>query len=120
MHMKKINYAIALCLLLAASFSSCEMKDEILGKHDGGANAGQLELELSSLYETPLISRADDGMTDNGEINGNFDRTELDVNSYTLIVTDADTQEEVKRGLISDLKNSKGDLKAKICSVAGS
>lgn len=110
MHMKKINYAIALCLLLAAGFSSCEMKDEILGKHDGGANAGQLELELSSLYETPLISRADDGMTDNGEINGNFDRTELDVNSYTLIVTDADTQEEVKRGLISDLKNSKGKV----------
>lgn len=47
--MKKYKSLIWL-LGLIISLSSCEMRDELLGKGEAGENAGTLELGLSSVY----------------------------------------------------------------------
>ena len=55
--MKKYKSLIWL-LDLIVSLSSCEMRDELLGKGGAGENAGTLELDLTSIYNGVTISRA--------------------------------------------------------------
>lgn len=96
---------------LMIGFSSCEMRDEILGKGETGADEGVLELDLSSMYNGVKISRADDdNVVDNGEQAGNFDEKDINVDNYTLVVTDTKTQKEMAKGLVSELKGQDGKI----------
>lgn len=109
--MKQSKYIIIGCLSLMLGFSSCEMKDEILGSGETSAEMGTLEVALSSVYNNGeiVVGRADENaFTDNGEIQGSFDPAELNTDNYTLIVTNTTTQEEVKKGLVSELKGEDG------------
>lgn len=90
-------------------FSSCEMRDELLGKGEAGENAGTLELDLASIYNGVTMSRADE-VVDGGTTTGNFDAEDVNVDNYTLIVTNTETQEEVARGKVSELKNESGKV----------
>ena len=90
-------------------FSSCEMRDELLGKGEVGENAGTLELDLASIYNGVTMSRANEAV-DNGTTTGNFDEEDINVDNYTLVVTNTETQEEVARGKVSELKNESGKV----------
>lgn len=85
------------------------MRDELWGKGEVGPNDGVLELDLSSLYNGVKISRATDAV-DNGTTTGNFNEEDINIDNYTLVVTKTDTQEEVEKGLVSDLKNEEGKV----------
>lgn len=85
------------------------MRDELLGKGGAGENAGTLELDLASIYNGVTMSRADE-VVDGGTTTGNFDAEDVNVDNYTLIVTNAETQEEVARGKVSELKNESGKV----------
>lgn len=106
--MKKYKSLIWL-LGLMIGFSSCEMRDELWGKGESGENAGTLELDLASIYNGVTMSRADE-VVDGGTTTGNFDAEDVNVDNYTLIVTNAETQEEVARGKVSELKNESGKV----------
>ena len=106
--MKKYKSLIWL-LGLMIGFSSCEMRDELWGKGEAGENAGTLELDLASIYNGVTMSRADE-IVDGGTTTGNFDAEDVNVDNYTLIVTNAETQEEVARGKVSELKNESGKV----------
>lgn len=106
--MKKYKSLIWL-LGLMIGFSSCEMRDELWGKGESGENAGTLELDLASIYNGVTMSRADE-VVDGGTTTGNFDAEGVNVDNYTLIVTNAETQEEVARGKVSELKNESGKV----------
>lgn len=101
------NVLWLLCLI--AGLSSCEMRDELFGRFDTEENAGALELDLSSMYNGVEISRAD-GTTDNGEVEGDFNEEDVNIDNYTLIVTNTDTEEEVTKGLVSEFKNESGKV----------
>lgn len=90
-------------------FSSCEMRDELLGKGEAGENAGTLELGLSSVYNGVTVSRASTTV-DGGTTTGNFDEKDINVDNYTLVVTNTETQEEVAKGKVSELKNESGKV----------
>lgn len=90
-------------------FSSCEMRDELLGKGEAGKNAGTLELGLSSVYNGVTVSRASTTV-DGGTTTGNFDEEDINVDNYTLVVTNTETQEEVAKGKVSELKNESGKV----------
>lgn len=96
-------------LAFVVGFSSCEMRDEIMGRNEIGKDAGALELGLSSIYNGVAMGRAD-AAVDNGTASGNFDKEDVDVNQYTLIVTNTETQEEVAKGVVADLKNQEGKI----------
>lgn len=106
--MKKYKSLIWL-LGLIVSLSSCEMRDELLGKGGAGENAGTLELDLASIYNGVTISRAGETV-DGGTTTGSFNEEDVNVDNYTLIVTNAETQEEVARGKVSELKNESGKV----------
>lgn len=106
--MKRYKSLIGL-LSLVIGLSSCEMRDELWGKGEVGPNDGVLELDLSSLYNGVKISRATDAV-DNGTTTGNFNEEDINIDNYTLVVTKTDTQEEVEKGLVSDLKNEEGKV----------
>lgn len=106
--MKRYKSLIGL-LSLIIGLSSCEMRDELWGKGEVGPNDGVLELDLSSLYNGVKISRATD-VVDNGTTTGNFNEEDINIDNYTLVVTKTDTQEEVEKGLVSDLKNEEGKV----------
>ena len=106
--MKKYKSLIWL-LGLMIGFSSCEMRDELWGKGESGENAGTLELDLASIYNGVTMSRADE-VVDGGTTTGNFDAEDVNVDNYTLIVTNAETQEEVARGKVSEVKNESGKV----------
>lgn len=106
--MKKYKSLIWL-LGLIVGLSSCEMRDELWGKGESGENAGTLELDLASIYNGVTMSRADE-VVDGGTTTGNFDAEDVNVDNYTLIVTNAETQEEVARGKVSELKNESGKV----------
>lgn len=106
--MKKYKSLIWL-LGLIISLSSCEMRDELLGKGEAGENAGTLELGLSSVYNGVTVSRASTTV-DGGTTTGNFDEEDINVDNYTLVVTNTETQEEVARGKVSELKNESGKV----------
>lgn len=94
---------------LMLGFSSCEMRDEILGKNELGENAGTLELSLSSVYNGVEMSRATE-IVDGGTTTGNFNEEDVNVDGYTLVVTNTETQEEVEKALVSELKNEEGKV----------
>lgn len=106
--MKKYNILIGL-LAFMIGFSSCEMRDEIMGGNEIGKDAGALELDLSSIYNGVTMSRAD-ATVDNGTASGNFKEEDVDINKYTLVVTNSDTQEEVAKAVVADLKNQEGKI----------
>lgn len=106
--MKKYKSLIWL-LGLMIGFSSCEMRDELWGKGESGENAGTLELDLASIYNGVTMSRADE-VVDGGTTTGNFDAEDVNVDNYTLIVTNTETQEEVAKGKVSELKNESGKV----------
>lgn len=106
--MKKYKSLIWL-LGLMIGFSSCEMRDELLGKGEVGENAGTLELGLSSVYNGVTVSRASTTV-DGGTTTGNFDEKDINVDNYTLVVTNTETQEEVAKGKVSELKNESGKV----------
>lgn len=96
-------------LALVIGFSSCEMRDEILGKGEMGENDGMLELDLSSVYNGVEISRAD-AAVDNGTTTGDFAAEDVNTDNYTLVVTNTSTKEEVAKGKVSELKNQEGKV----------
>lgn len=106
--MKKYKSLIWL-LGLMIGLSSCEMRDELLGKGEVGENAGTLELDLASIYNGVTMSRANEAV-DNGTTTGNFDEEDINVDNYTLVVTNTETQEEVAKGKVSELKNESGKV----------
>lgn len=106
--MKKYKSLIWL-LGLMIGFSSCEMRDELLGKGEAGENAGTLELDLASIYNGVTMSRADE-VVDGGTTTGSFNAEDVNVDNYTLIVRNTDTQEEVAKGKVSELKNESGKI----------
>lgn len=106
--MKKYKSLIWL-LGLMIGFSSCEMRDELWGKGEAGENAGTLELDLASIYNGVTLSRANETV-DGGTTTGSFNEEDVNVDNYTLIVTNAETQEEVARGKVSELKNESGKV----------
>ena len=107
MKQNKNKYVIFLCLSLLLGFSSCEMKDELLGHEEQTEQLGSLEVELFSIYNNVIMSRAEEDVTaeDDGTTTGDFDAVDKDVNQYTLVVANTETQEVVKKGQVSDLKN---------------
>lgn len=106
--MKKYKSLIWL-LGLVIGFSSCEMRDELLGKGEVGENAGTLELDLASIYNGVTVSRANEAV-DNGTTTGSFDEEDINVDNYTLVVTNTETQVEVAKGKVSELKNESGKV----------
>lgn len=106
--MKKYKSLIGL-LALVIGLSSCEMRDEILGKGQVGPNDGVLELDLSSVYNGVKISRAD-AVVDNGATTGHFDEEDVNIDTYTLVVTNTSTQEEVTNSTVGKLKNEEGKI----------
>lgn len=106
--MKKYKSLIWL-LGLIVSLSSCEMRDELLGKGGAGENAGTLELDLASIYNGVTISRAGETV-DGGTTTGSFNEEDVNVDNYTLVVTNTETQEEVAKGKVSELKNESGKV----------
>ena len=48
--MKQSKYIIIGCLSLMLGFSSCEMKDELLGDKETATQMGTLEVDLASVY----------------------------------------------------------------------
>ena len=106
--MKKYKSLIWL-LGLIVGLSSCEMRDELLGKGGAGENAGTLELDLASIYNGVTLSRANETV-DGGTTTGSFNEEEVNVDNYTLIVTNTETQEEAARGKVSELKNENGKV----------
>lgn len=106
--MKKYKSLIWL-LGLIVGLSSCEMRDELLGKGGVGENAGTLELDLASIYNGVTLSRANETV-DGGTTTGSFNEEDVNVDNYTLIVTNTETQEEAARGKVSELKNENGKV----------
>lgn len=110
--MKQSKYIIIGCLSLMLGFSSCEMKDELLGDKETATQMGTLEVDLASVYNNGeiVIGRAGNTATDNGETEGSFSEEDTNVDNYTLIITNTDTQTEVEKGLVKDLKGEDGKL----------
>lgn len=106
--MKKYKSLIGF-LALVIGLSSCELRDEILGKGEMGENDGMLELDLSSVYNGVEISRAD-AVVDNGTTTGDFADEDVNTDNYTLVVTNVSTKEEVAKGKVSELKNQEGKV----------
>ena len=106
--MKKYKSLIWL-LGLIVGLSSCEMRDELLGKGGAGENAGTLELDLASIYNGVTLSRANETV-DGGTTTGSFNEEDVNVDNYTLVVTNTETQEEAARGKVSELKNENGKV----------
>ena len=106
--MKKYKSLIWL-LGLIVGLSSCEMRDELLGIGGAGENAGTLELDLASIYNGVTLSRANETV-DGGTTTGSFNEEDVNVDNYTLIVTNTETQEEAARGKVSELKNENGKV----------
>lgn len=110
--MKQSKYIIIGCLSLMLGFSSCEMKDELLGDKETATPMGTLEVDLASVYNNGeiVVGRANNTATDNGDVEGSFSEEDTNVDNYTLIITNTDTQTEVEKGLVKDLKGEDGKL----------
>lgn len=99
--MKKFIYTLC-TFTLAASFTSCEMKDELWGDRAQSEKIGRLEVNVTNKATVSTETRA--AADDNGLKPGVFPAEEVDVNNYTLKVFDQENGEtEVTSGLISDL-----------------
>lgn len=99
--MKKFIYTLC-TFTLAASFTSCEMKDELWGDRAQSEKIGRLEVNVTNKATISTETRA--AADDNGLKPGVFPAEEVDVNNYTLKVFDQENEEtEVTSGLISNL-----------------
>ena len=107
--MNKILNIAWVCLMCVWTLTSCEMKDELKGK-GAGETAGTVELGLSSVYNGQIAGRAD-GVVDNGGTTGNFAPDDVNVDKYTLVIKNTETQETVKEGIIGEMRNEDGSLK---------
>lgn len=105
--MKKTISMILCSALLAAGFTSCEMKDELWGKADS-ANSGRLQLALTNNASVSGTTRVES--TDNGLKPGVFDEKEVDVNNYTLEVADKTSGQVATKKLVSELGVNNGKL----------
>ena len=110
--MKQSKYIIIGCLSLMLGFSSCEMKDELLGDKETATQMGTLEVDLASVYNNGeiVVGRANNTATDNGDVEGSFSEEDTNVDNYTLIITNTETQTEVEKGLVKELKGEDGKL----------
>lgn len=110
--MKQSKYIIIGCLSLMLGFSSCEMKDELLGDKETATPMGTLEVDLASVYNNGeiVVGRANNTATDNGDVEGSFSEEDTNVDNYTLIITNTDTKTEVEKGLVKELKGEDGKL----------
>ncbi len=97
--MKKI-YSILFASLIAAGFTSCEMKDELWGKEKDSAEVGVLQLNLSNNAQQNLVRNI---AGDNGNKPGTFDPEELNISNYTLEVVDINTNQTVMSGTLAAL-----------------
>ena len=68
-----------------------------------------MELDLASIYNGVTLSRANETV-DGGTTTGSFNEEDVNVDNYTLIVTNTETQEEAARGKVSELKNENGKV----------
>lgn len=60
-------------------------------------------------YNGVTISRAGETV-DGGTTTGSFNEEDVNVDNYTLVVTNTETQEEAARGKVSELKNENGKV----------
>ncbi len=104
--MNKI-YTLATVIFGALALASCNNED-MWGDDAPGANQGQLELQLNNNAKTNS-PRADVEAGDNGEKPGVFDAAEVNVQNYTLTITDGEGQ-TIKSGLVSELGGNNGNL----------
>lgn len=105
--MNKILYTACSSLFLLAAFSSCEMKDELLGSKNNSENQGELQLNISNDAQISTVVRST--AEDNGIKPGVFPAEEVNVNNYTVVISDNNTDLEVKKGLASEL-GSNGNI----------
>lgn len=105
--MNKILYTACCSIFLLATISSCEMKDELLGSKNNSESQGELQLNISNNAQinTDVRSTAED----NGIKPGVFPAEEVNVNNYTVVISDNNTDLEVKKGLVSEL-GSNGNI----------
>ena len=89
MHMKKI-YTVLISLSLLSFFTSCEMKDELLGSKTDFSTQGELDLSLAN--NSRVITETRDVAVDNNMSVGVFDEDEVDVNNYILTILDANNK----------------------------
>lgn len=92
--------------------SACDSKNEIWGPDAPGANQGTLQLQLknnaaSASQPKQVASRADYVASDNGNKLGVFAAEEVNVQNYTLTLSDSDGA-SVKSGLVSALGGNNG------------
>lgn len=94
---------------LAAAFalSACDNNKEIWGNDKPDAKNGVLQLQLKN--NAASTTRADNVATDNGTKLGVFAAEELNVQNYTLSLTDSEGA-VAKSGLVSDLGGNNGLL----------
>lgn len=87
--MKKI-YTVLISLSLLSFFTSCEMKDELLGSKTDFSTQGELDLSLAN--NSRVITETRDVAVDNNMSVGVFDEDEVDVNNYILTILDANNK----------------------------
>ncbi len=104
--MNKI-YTLAALMTGFLAITSCNNED-LWGEDAPGARQGQLEVLLKN-DATVKGTRADVEAGDNGEKLGVFDANEVDVQNYTLTITNAEGQ-ILQNGKVSDLGGNNGSL----------
>lgn len=104
--MKKTK-TLAVLLISALALTSCNNID-MWGDDAPGAKQGQLQLQLKNNAKVNT-SRAEADATDNGAKPGVFDAAEVNVQNYTLTVTNADGQ-VLEEGLVSELGGNNGNV----------
>lgn len=107
--MRKI-YLLLVAAFSVMGFSSCELKDELWGKEDlVEANQGKVQLNLANNASVDATTRAE---ATGGTVKpGVFDAEELNVQNYTLEITDSKNGDQiVKMGSVSELGGNNGLL----------
>lgn len=105
--MKKISFIILSSLVMLSGFTSCELKDELWGKETSNTS-GQLQIALSNNASVKNQTRAES--TDNGLKPGVFDKAEVDVNNYTLEISDQASGQLTKHGKVADMGINNGNV----------
>ena len=100
--MNKFLYTLGYILASGLVVSSCAMKDELTGKSEH-YTYGNLVLNVSNNAKTQVDARTES--VSNGSQPGVFDKSDVDINNYTLVVYDNGGKEQ-ERGLISELGNN--------------
>ena len=93
---------------MLSGFTSCELKDELWGKETSNTS-GQLQIALSNNASVSNQTRAE--ATDNGVKPGVFDKKEVDVNNYTLEISDQASGQLTKHGKVADMGINNGNVR---------